>query len=267
MPATDHSSLNRDTPWVIAGAIGFLAVLIILGGRAAGLWRPAAAPQLAPGFLLRSMDFAGETNRYAVWVPPSARAGAAVPASMPLIVFLHGSAEAGRDGILPTAVGLGPALNIAPDRWPALALFPQIKPGEQWTDRTELLFATIEAAAKDFPVDRARISLVGLSTGGSGVWEAASQRPSLFAAIVPICAQRREIAFAAVARVPTWIAHGQLDDVISVAESRFMIDALKAAGGNPTVTIFPDARHEAWDPLFTDPAFAPWLLGQKLAAP
>lgn len=263
MARPDQSSLSRDTPWVIAGALGFLAVLIVLVGNTAGWWTPAPAPALNDGFMIRTFRERGALMKYAVWLPPSARGGAAVAdrGPWPAVVFLHGDDERGTEAVLPTQVGLGPALLAQPQRWPAVVIFPQLKPGETWTRRVDLIEATLEAAADDFAIDKARVTLTGVGAGGAGVWEAASQQPELWAGLAPVAAPKREIAFGPVSKRRVWIAHGQRDALHPAADARGMADALKAAGGAPTITVYADADHACWDAFYRDEAVAAWLTG------
>src|SRR4051812_36500881 len=45
--------------------------------------------------------------------------------SPPLIVYLHGGAERGSDGVLPTQVGLGPVVQASHGTFPFVVMFPQ----------------------------------------------------------------------------------------------------------------------------------------------
>jgi predicted peptidase len=42
-----------------------------------------------------------------------------------------------------------------------------------------------------------------------------------------------------------------------------MVAALKAAGGDPKFTVYPDAGHDSWTATYNDEAFWTWLLSQK----
>src|SRR5580765_1700835 len=88
-------------------------------------------------FEFRAVKLGHEKHRYAVWLPP----GHASRREWPAILFLHGSGECGADGEKPTHIGLGPALQAHPERWPFVAIFPQ-KPteDEEWEEREDLVF-------------------------------------------------------------------------------------------------------------------------------
>ena len=44
-----------------------------------------------------------------------------------------------------------------------------------------------------------------------------------------------------------------------------MVDALKKAGGEPKLTVYPEAGHDSWTETYDNPDFYEWLLEQKRA--
>jgi predicted peptidase len=42
-----------------------------------------------------------------------------------------------------------------------------------------------------------------------------------------------------------------------------MVDAVRSAGGNVKLTIYPEAGHDAWTQTYNDPELYRWLLQQK----
>ncbi len=42
-----------------------------------------------------------------------------------------------------------------------------------------------------------------------------------------------------------------------------MVEALKAAGGDPKFTLYPDAGHDSWTATYANPEFWDWLLAQR----
>jgi predicted esterase len=64
--------------------------------------------------------------------------------------------------------------------------------------------------------------------------------------------------------VPVWAWHGAVDDVVPVARSRRMIDAIRAAGGEPKYTELPDVGHDSWTPAYRDPqGVVEWMFAQR----
>jgi predicted peptidase len=231
-------------------------------------------------FLERSVDVAGITHRYQVFVPATA-AGGAHP---PVILFLHGSGERGSDNQAQVPVGIGAYVRQHMDDFPAIVVFPQAPADTEWNQIVDVVTVQLEAATEEFGGDRDRTYLTGLSMGGFGTWDLALRAPDRFAAVVPICGglvspgrPSMNVAavageadpYAAAARrlkdMPTWIFHGARDDVVPPEYSRRMHAALQAAGAKDVrYTEFPNAQHNSWDPAYLEtPALWSWLFAQR----
>lgn len=235
----------------------------------------------APGFVQREVVVHGRAHRYQVFVPSPA-AGAAPP----VILFLHGSGERGDDGIKPTLSGLGPHVRANADGFPAIVVFPQVPEKGEWQGANlDVAVAALDAATAEFNGDRDRTYLTGMSMGGYGTWELALAQPRRFAALVPVCGAVRRISderalqvtpvagdpdpYAAIAEalrgVPVWIFHGAKDDVVPPDDDRRLIAAFRAADARDArYTEFPDANHNAWDPVYArTPELWRWLFAQR----
>lgn len=42
-----------------------------------------------------------------------------------------------------------------------------------------------------------------------------------------------------------------------------MVTAVRALGGNPKLTVYPDLRHDSWTVTYNNPAIYDWLLQHK----
>jgi predicted peptidase len=198
----------------------------------------------------------------------------------PLVVFLHGAGERGRDNekqlkYLPTWMA-EPALR---ERHPCFLLAPQCREDERWVDiswadkkstpqgppTTDVLsvIAALNAVIAAEPVDPGRIYLTGLSMGGYGTWDLAARQPERFAAILPICGGGDEATAPRLAKLPIWCFHGDADKVVPVERSRTMIAAVRAAGGDPKYSELPGVGHDSWTPAYRDPAVLDWLVSQR----
>ncbi len=234
---------------------------------------PAAARET--GFLNRVVAIDGQPHRYVVYVP--AERPAAPP---PVILALHGAGERGTDGLAQTEVGLGRALRLHPERWPAIVVFPQVVPGQTWLDNRRLALAALAKSEREFRTDPRRVYALGLSMGGNGTWALAHDDPRRFAAIVVVCGfagplrdypaivpggqPTPEAALArSIASVPAWIVHGGADPVVPVAASRDMAAALQAAGGEVRYRELPGVGHESWNDAFADPDLPAWLFAHR----
>ena len=186
----------------------------------------------------------------------------------PLIVFLHGSGEAGdggpeldkiEKGGLPKLVKThDPAL---PKDFPFIVLAPQLPPYENWSPY-ELTWL-IDQFCETHAVDRDRIYLTGLSLGGYGVWDTAIAFPDRFAAIAPIAGAGDPADVERIKSLPVWIFHGEKDPTVPVEEAHRMADALTKIGSPPKLTIYPDARHNSWDKGYRTPELYEWFLAHR----
>ncbi len=195
--------------------------------------------------------------KYAVYLPKEYGDDAN---GWPLIVFLHGSGERGSDPAI--LRGRGPMATVQNEaKLPAIVVAPQCLPNRSWQPDAVVHF--IEHVASTYHVDRERIYLVGYSMGGFGAWATAAAYPDLFAAIVPICGGGAPDKAKALADVPVWAFHGAKDDAVPLARSEEIIEAMRRAGGNPKLTVIPDAGHGICESTCQRNDLWNWLLNQQ----
>ena len=128
----------------------------------------------------------------------------------PLVLFLHGAGERGRDN--EKQLTHGAKLFLSPEarkNFPCIVVFPQCPSESYWSsvkaDRSTSpivfdfdysrpsnppLLSSIELVnqlVKEEGGDKKRIYITGLSMGGMGTLEAVYRFPKLFAAAMPIC--------------------------------------------------------------------------------
>jgi dipeptidyl aminopeptidase/acylaminoacyl peptidase len=63
--------------------------------------------------------------------------------------------------------------------------------------------------------------------------------------------------------LPIWVFHGANDAAVPLARSEEMVAAVKKAGGDAKLTVYPDAGHDSWTETYDNPEFYGWLLKQK----
>lgn len=178
----------------------------------------------------------------------------------PLLLFLHGSGERGDDLELVKFHG-PPKLIAAGKQFPMIVVSPQCPKGKAW-EPIELV-ALLDDLQQRYKVDPDRVYLTGLSMGGYGAWRLAWFAPDRFAAIAPICGKGEVFWTKYFVHVPVWAFHGAKDAGEPVESTLSMIEGLKKNGGNPKVTIYPEAGHDAWTETYNNPEFYEWLLAQK----
>jgi predicted peptidase len=239
----------------------------------------AAARQRETGFLNRTVAVNGTLHRYQVYLPAAYYQHRQ---RWPVILFLHGAGERGSDGLLQTQVGLPASIRKQVARWPAVVVIPQCPAEQYWTmpAMMQLAMTSLERTTREFRTDADRLYLTGLSMGGYGSWKLAATYPGKFAAVVPICGgavlpavlkandQPDPGIYAALAgsigqSAPVWAFHGEADPVVPVQESRRLVKALRAAGGQVQYTEYPGVGHDSWTATYDNPALPAWLFAQR----
>ena len=240
------------------------AAVVVAGALAA----QSATEKPVSGFLGKSIRHGEHDRRYACYVP----AGERPAAGWPLVVFLHGMGECGDDGWLQTEVGLGSAIRRAPQRWPAVVLFPQ-KPDKtsQWVDHEALLLAIVAQTERELPIDGNRRVLTGLSQGGAGTWAIGARTRAMWQAFAPVCGYGEPADVAPLAGAPLWAMHGEDDRTVAAAHSKKLVAAVAAAAAAqkaqplPLLSLYPGVGHNSWDKAYRDEALAEWLLAPPAA--
>lgn len=267
------------------GRVAIVASALIRSLRlaAALLLAPVVVPAQSAetGFLNRSVAVGGAQYRYQVYVP----ANYGSEQAWPVILYLHGVGERGNDGLRQTLIGLPAAIRTAAARYPAIVVMPQVPPDSNWIGAPgDAAMAALDRTLAEFRTDSARVYLTGLSMGGNGAWNLAYRFPERFAALVAVCGfvstaspavpgSKPAVpadsgdAFATLARrlgsLPVWIAHGEIDPVVPVTESRRAAEALRATGGNVRYVEYPGIGHGVWEPTYASPQMVEWLFSQR----
>ena len=178
----------------------------------------------------------------------------------PLMVFLHGSGEAGTD-VQKVKVNGPPKLIEQGKQYPFIVVSPQAPENEGW--EPQVIIRLIKGLQQQYKVDKERIYLTGLSMGGFGTWNIASKFPTMFAAIAPICGGGDTTEVMKLKRMPVWCFHGAKDNVVSPEQSYRMVRALKKFNPDVKLTIYPDAGHDSWTPAYDNDSLYAWMLQQK----
>lgn len=254
---------------------------IVLIGAAVGvifLFLPfqARSQQLKAGLFVEKSD----SLPYQLIQPKNIKAGE----KLPLIVFLHGSGERGNDNQKQLVHGSQLFLNAQKDSaFRSIVLFPQCAEQDYWVQKQKemddesrqiftfypdmdptpsmrLLIALIDSLSKSDVVDQDRIYVGGLSMGGMGTFELLFRRPELFAAAFPICGAYDPVVVPLYNKqLHAWIFHGSADDVVLPEYSENMAKAMKKAGIEVKLKIYPGVNHGVWDSVFAEPDLLPWL--------
>jgi predicted peptidase len=213
------------------------------------------------GFVVREVTNKSGSHKYSVFVPHDYSPSRKYPA----IVFLHGIGEAGGDGKKATTVGIGPAIARRKGEFPFIVVFPQA--GWNWTTREagQLVLDVIDDASKAYAIDRERVSLTGLSSGGKGTWVLGARYPNEWSALVPMGGYAAYDVVPALVKtkIPVWALHNSGDFIVPVGGTRGMIKKIKQAGGNPRYTEYGAVGHNCWDKAYDEGELFEWLQQQR----
>jgi lysophospholipase L1-like esterase/poly(3-hydroxybutyrate) depolymerase len=224
---------------------------------------------------------AGQTIPYRLLVPR----GYDASRKYPLVLFFHGAGERGTDN--QAQLVHGTSLFLQPgnrDRFACLVLAPQCPQGQQWVDMPwgtdsgsrpaqpsaamQRALEALEAVTREFSVDTNRLYVTGLSMGGYATWDCMTRYPDRFAAGAPVCGGGDETTVtAAVAHVPVWAFHSEDDGAVKVKRSRNMVQAMRAAGGQPKYFEYYGLGHGCWGRAYGEPELLPWMFAQRLGQP
>ncbi|PWW36733.1 MULTISPECIES: prolyl oligopeptidase family serine peptidase [Paenibacillus] len=181
----------------------------------------------------------------------------------PVILFLHGAGERGNDLNILKANGI-PHIAEQDKSFPFIVISPQCPQSELWANEKEAVMAILEQVLENYPADKKRVYLTGLSMGGYGSWHLPMDYPDVFAAIAPVCGGGDPSKAKTLLNVPIWAFHGAKDDVVYVTESEKIVHALEALNADVKLTIYPEGGHDAWTETYANPELYTWFLSHSL---
>ncbi len=185
----------------------------------------------------------------------------------PLILFLHGAGERG-DKVQLVAKHGPPKLVAEGKALPLIIVSPQCPQWEWWPNAMQIaaLDGLLKEIVANYRVDKDRLYLTGLSMGGFGSWKLATECPTRFAAVAPICGKGDPTKAKLIKDLPIWVFHGAKDPVVPLANSKDMVDALKQCGSDVKFTIYPEAQHDSWTATYANPELYDWFLQHQRGA-
>jgi predicted peptidase len=208
----------------------------------------------------------------------------------PLVVFLHGAFEKGRDNNAQLDIGGRFFLRDENRKnFPAIVIFPQCPENDSWvyfdtkidsatglvkewgfpflkkpTAPTALLKELLDSLLNQHFVDKSRIYLGGLSQGGMGVYDMLARYPGIFAAAFPICgAGKISTAKNFAGKTALWIFHGEKDDIVPVYFSRDYYQRLQKLGADVKYSEYPGVFHNSWVNAFGEKELLAWLFSKS----
>jgi predicted peptidase len=242
--------------------LGWLSSALMAGDEA-----PAPGKQVAARATVKVKADSGEQDvaiRFLLALPADYEKNTAQ--KWPLVLFLHGAGERGDN--LELVKKHGPPRQVSEGKdFPFVLISPQCETGPPragWNPHA--LAKLVEQMANTYRVDRQRLYVTGLSMGGSGTWSLVTEYPRTFAAAIPICGRGNTEAAEKLAKMPIWVFVGAKDRAETVQNCEAMVAALKKAGGDARLKVYPDLPHDCWTVTYNNPEVFEWLLAQRLGA-
>lgn len=192
----------------------------------------------------------GDTMPYRLLLPKDYD----VSKQYPLVVFLHGRGESGRDNETQLVHGASLFLRDSiRNRYPAFVLFPQCAADSYWSnvvtikdstgkrnfyfiengqpsEAMELLLHLVDYIFQAYPINKEQVYVMGLSMGGMGTYELVRRKPGTFAAAVAICGGAHPATAKELSKTAWWLFHGLKDDVVNPRFTQQMEGGAKNPG-------------------------------------
>lgn len=257
-----------------------VALTVCVAGLVVSQSEATVGRYMERGFRYTGGEYDDETFSYRLMAPESMEEGA----KYPLVLFLHGAGERGDDN--QAQLLYFPELMASEshrERFRCFVLAPQCRRNKWWarfrrresddsesgdprTDQMCVVEGILEEVLEEFPIDRQRVYLTGLSMGGYGSWDLGTRHPEWFAAVAPICGGGDSSSARRLVGVPVWAAHGAEDRVVPAERTREMIDALREAGGEPVYREYEGVGHNSWTPAYEEEdGLIAWMFQQRKA--
>ena len=216
----------------------------------------AAAPTPAPAAGRRQTAQESGGTRYLLHLPAAYESRA----DWPVILFLHGKGERGRDVELVKREGLPRILKTLPD-FPFVVVSPQEEKDRLWTP--EALAALLDDVAARYRADRGRVYATGLSTGATMALELAIRYPWKVAAVAAVTATGIPSGLCAMRDVPVWIFNNGGDDRVPASRAKKLARGLEECGAAVELTLYPREGHDAWTETYRRRHLYEWFLKHR----
>lgn len=209
--------------------------------------------------------------------------------SLPLVIFLHGSGERGKDNVL-QLIGNKGAITFTKQEFqkenPCFVLAPQAPLKDVlnhcWVEdhMPNRIKELIDNLMMQYNIDSKRIYLVGMSNGGSGVWKMIYDYPDFFAGAIVMCGivDTESLNFKLgqknlgtlnktninrLKNTAIYICHDVEDDLIDCQNSIDIYNRLKE-NKNCLLKLTKGYKHACWIDILNDKEILTWLFEQRL---
>ncbi|MDA3860434.1 MAG: prolyl oligopeptidase family serine peptidase [Melioribacteraceae bacterium] len=171
-------------------------------------------------------------------------------AKLPLVIALHGAGERGSNNQLQIEfhrLGTVWVDSVNQKEHPCFVVAPQCPENQKWVDidwgsekydfhntpiSNELATVSnlVDSLISQYPIDKNRIYVTGLSMGGFASWYLLMNNLNRFAAAIIFSGSGDPEMACDIKNIPIWNFHGDLDKAVPVNGSRNMIKAISDCG-------------------------------------
>lgn len=186
--------MRRILRFLLTGFLGLLALLALLAGLLGYFvyTHDPVLPQLSGTLTKGSIDWAGVTRRYRLYVPKG------LPKGAPLVVVMHGSGEDAQR----IRMGTGYGFERLADQHGFAVAYPKSF-GFSWNDCSSIgdiqvngisgddagfVAAMVDKLVGEIGIDPSRVFATGVSSGGSMAIRLALEHPSRYRAVAAVAA-------------------------------------------------------------------------------
>ena len=183
----------------------------------------------------------------------------------PLILFLHGAMWRGTDNVthLDNELAVFWVKETVQSIQPCFVLLPQCPVTQTWevvsgqvetfppAPMLDMVLDLLDSLEQEFSIDPDRISCVGKSIGGQGVYGLISRHPDRFAACMPVAGMPVYQDISRISQIPLWIHHAKDDPSVSINLSLDVVRLLEQEG-SPFIYTHCDASLNDCDPITPD---------------
>ena len=144
---------------------------------------------------------------------------------LPLVMFLHGKSLSGDSLEMVLRYGSIHAL-LKGRAIDAIVVAPQAQ--RSW--EPERVMALYDWLDDHYKVDTNRFYVLGMSMGGYGTLDVATEYPERVAAAMAMCGGASGRELCGLSTLPLWIIHGTADDLVPIRCSDRVVDSIRSCG-------------------------------------
>ena len=213
------------------------------------------------GFMIKTVQNGERQRKYSLFIPHNYDRRQ----SWPVIMFLHGVGEGGTDAEHNLTVGLAPEVAERAATFKFIVVFPQSASGNWDADSNAAAdaIAALEQVERDYNVDRDRVWLTGVSTGGYGTWAIGAKYKDHFTGLVPLCAFADNKDVDQLTDMPIWCFHNAGDPFVLAAGSHAMCEQINDKGGHARYTEYLAVGHDVWVRAYHKDELYDWMFNTR----